>query len=282
MTRDLGLLVAKGNTSDVYAFGEEAVVKVLHPGIPEHWAACEAESTDLVHSLGLPAPAVIDLVMVDGRPGIVFERIEGPSIWDEMVAKPHEIPSLSLVLAEMQAQINEARAPEGLPRLKDRLRENILEADGLTSAQRSEALEEVDGLPEGDSICHFDVHPNNVLLGSDKPLIIDWFDAAIGDPHADVARSSVLMRADAATTHLRCSDQSLITRVHDQYIDCVGRTRGVDWADVAIWEPTILASRLAEPMPDSVLADTLDRWRGLRSGKLPAADVDLEAARSLA
>lgn len=276
MTRELGPLVALGNTSNVFGWGDDAVVKVLLPGIPDNWAVREAESTDLVHSAGLPAPTVLDLVTVDGRPGIVFERIEGASIWEEMVADPNQIPSLSLVLAEVQAEVNEARAPKGLPALEDRLCENIQQAVGLTSSQRSDALEELDGLPDGDSICHFDVHPNNVLLGSDKPVIIDWFDSAIGDPNADIARSLILMRPNAVKTHLRCTDQSIIARVHDEYIDCVGRTRGVDWDHVAMWGSTVLASRLAEPMPDSVLAGTLQKWRDLRSGGRPSTVIDSE------
>lgn len=266
VTRDLGPLVARGNTSSVFAWGEGAVVKVLLPGIPDSWADREAETTDLVHAAGLPAPAVLDLVMVEGRPGIVFERVTEASMWDQMVKNPEEIPTLSLVLAEMQAEVNETSAPTGLPRLSERLRENIQKAEGLTARERRAALFELDQLPDGDALCHFDVHPNNVLMGADKPVIIDWFDAAAGDPAADIVRSSLLMRQDAVESHLDCVDPSIISQVHNEYLTCLLRTRDVDSDDLMRWEPTVMASRLAEPLPDTVLAKMRDTWRARHSG----------------
>jgi aminoglycoside phosphotransferase (APT) family kinase protein len=47
-------------------------------------------------------------------------------------------------------------------------------------------------------LCHGDLHPSNVILGSDGPMIVDWFDASRGDPIADVARSSVTLLGDGA------------------------------------------------------------------------------------
>ena len=83
-----GELIATGRTSDVYAYGADAVVKVPRPGVPAHWAAAEAAFSEAIEPLGLPAPRVRDLVAVEGRPSIVFDRVVGPSMWDEMRAAP--------------------------------------------------------------------------------------------------------------------------------------------------------------------------------------------------
>ena len=265
VTRQLGSLVARGNTSDVYSWGPGAVVKVLRLGIPDVWAIREAQTTRLVHAAGLPAPAVLDQVTVEGRPGIVFERITGASMWGQMLETPKDIPSLSLVLAEMQAEINTTSAPAGLPRLSERLHENIEKVEVLSTMERNVALSELRRLPGGDALCHFDLHPNNVLMGPTKPVIIDWFDAAAGNPVADIVRSSVLMRQDAADGHLDCVDPSIISRVHDEYLECLVRTRDVDYDVLLRWEPPVLASRLAEPLPDNALVSTREAWRALHS-----------------
>ncbi len=165
----------------------------------------------------------------------------------------------------MQAEINETWAPRGLPKLSERLRKNIAGTQWFSSGERSTALAELDQLPDGNALCHFDVHPNNVLMGPDKPVIIDWFDAAAGDPAADIVRSAILMRQDAAESHLTCVDPSIISRVHDEYLACLLRTRGVDYDHLLRWEPTLLASRLAEPIPDTVLATMRDQWRAVHS-----------------
>jgi aminoglycoside phosphotransferase (APT) family kinase protein len=36
-------------------------------------------------------------------------------------------------------------------------------------------------------LVHFDLHPANVLLGPDGPVLIDWTNARAGDPDADLA-----------------------------------------------------------------------------------------------
>ena len=53
-------------------------------------------------------------------------------------------------------------------------------------------------------LCHGDLHPSNVILTVDGPMVVDWFDTGRGDPIADIARSTLLMApdADAAPRHL--------------------------------------------------------------------------------
>ncbi len=44
-------------------------------------------------------------------------------------------------------------------------------------------------------LCHGDLHPSNVILTDDGPMIVDWFDACRGEPVAEVARTSLLLLA---------------------------------------------------------------------------------------
>ena len=46
--------------------------------------------------------------------------------------------------------------------------------------------------------CHGDFHPLNVLVDGDTSMVIDWTDAALGDRHGDVARTSLLFYFGAA------------------------------------------------------------------------------------
>ena len=100
--------VAKGNTSDVFHWSSTTVVKVLRTGIPPEWATQEADITRIARAAGLPAPAVDGIVEVDGRAGIVFERIDGRSMWDLMKATPHELPQLVDALIGLQTAIHGA------------------------------------------------------------------------------------------------------------------------------------------------------------------------------
>jgi aminoglycoside phosphotransferase (APT) family kinase protein len=45
----------------------------------------------------------------------------------------------------------------------------------------------------GDRLVHLDLHPMNVLMSARGPVVIDWGNAARGDPLTDVANTYVLL-----------------------------------------------------------------------------------------
>jgi serine/threonine protein kinase len=49
----------------------------------------------------------------------------------------------------------------------------------------------------GGRLVHFDLHPDNVLLGPDHPVLIDWTNAHGGDPDADVALTWLIAETSA-------------------------------------------------------------------------------------
>src|SRR5581483_1674225 len=81
-------LVGKGYCSDVYAWGEGRVLKLFHGRDTDEQARREFTATRAVHAAGLPAPATYEVVEVDGRSGVVFERVDGVSLLGYTQAKP--------------------------------------------------------------------------------------------------------------------------------------------------------------------------------------------------
>jgi aminoglycoside phosphotransferase (APT) family kinase protein len=58
--------------------------------------------------------------------------------------------------------------------------------------------ERVHAIPfDGARLVHFDLHPDNVLLGPDGPVLIDWTNARGGDPDADVALTWLIAETSA-------------------------------------------------------------------------------------
>ncbi len=113
---------------------------------------------------GVPSPAVHELVTVDDRLGLVFDRVDGPWALDW--------PDAATITARLQADIHDLTAPAELPRLVDTL-----------------ADLGIDGLPDGDRIFHGDFHPGNVLAHEGHWLVVDWSNAHRAPPAADVACS---------------------------------------------------------------------------------------------
>jgi aminoglycoside phosphotransferase (APT) family kinase protein len=155
---------------------------------------CEYRVTQAVHAAGLPVPAVYELVDVDGQFGIVFERIEGVSLFKQVQARPWRMLAAVRQLAELHAQIHACQAPAELPSQRERIASRIDAAKTLTKAEKVHARRCLDELPDGDALCHGDFHPENIFFTVRGPMIIDWDTATRGHPLGDVACTSRLIQ----------------------------------------------------------------------------------------
>jgi aminoglycoside phosphotransferase (APT) family kinase protein len=184
--------IGVGRTAEVFAWGEGKVLKLFHPWHPVEWGESEHQLTAAAHQAGLPAPRVYGLERVDGRIGIVLERIEGPSLLRVLAEKPWQLVAVARRLAEVQASIHARRMPALRP-LEQHLRWRIDRA-GLPERVRGGVDAALARMPAGDAVCHGDLHPDNVVLTRRGLVVIDWPEISSGHPLADVTRTSLLLR----------------------------------------------------------------------------------------
>lgn len=245
----------------MWAWSERTVVKVLRPGIPDHWAGLEAEIVARVHDAGLPVPEPEGVIDFDGRPGIVLERIDGTAMWERMRTDPATIPDLVGQLVDLQTRVQATTVP-GLISMNTRLRSKISEATQLPPEDRRTAQELLDRLPVGEALCHGDFHPANIILTDRGPMILDWFDAAAGDVTADFVRSSLLMRPPYdRSSWLVGSTPELLDQLHSHYIAELVRRGRLDAEAFGSWEVVTAVARMSEPVPDMDLLAVWERWK---------------------
>jgi Ser/Thr protein kinase RdoA (MazF antagonist) len=186
-----GPLIGVGRTAEVYAWGDHQILKLYRMGMPEDWVRHEARVARVVSAAGLHAPAIGgsargetalgdiaagDIVEVDGRLGIVYERITGPSMLDTIARRPWTLRSMARQFAAVHATMHNCARPE-LPRQRHGLIHAIHHAPGLDEATRQRALTALDRLPDGESVCHGDYHPDNIILSPQGAVVIDWMTA---------------------------------------------------------------------------------------------------------
>jgi len=230
----LGELIGRGASSEVYAWTADTVVKLFVPQF-EELANVELERTRAVHAAGPPCPAVHDIVEVDGRPGLILDRLTGPSLFFERGA--------ASTLAHIHAELHDV-APRGLPQL----------ADTLSSWG-------IEGMATGSSLFHGDLHPANVLRHDGRWHVIDWSNGHVAPPAADVACSVLsigyrgMRGADASVdVHRRR------VRAADRYLETYRSLRPEALADLPTWLTTI-GRLLLDREPDTAFADELAvRW----------------------
>jgi hypothetical protein len=125
-TRLLGDVLAHGTRSAIHAYGRGAVAKVPKPAGPDNWMAadwilCEARYAEAARAAGAPAPRLLGIETIAGRTASVWERIEGETLWERVLARPRRSAEVGRRLAELQLALFELVAPVALPRQRDRL-----------------------------------------------------------------------------------------------------------------------------------------------------------------
>lgn len=175
-------------------WGDGRVLKLCFDWVPSSTVEREFRVSRAVHALGLPVPAAHELVRIDGRLGIVFERIEGPSMLKHVEARPWTLFSRARQLAELHAQLHALSGPPELPSQRDQINRGIAAAppDEFSETRKEAARRIVAQTGEGTALCHGDFHPGNILLTDKRPIIIDWSAGTRGHPEGDVARTRVL------------------------------------------------------------------------------------------
>ncbi len=189
-----GALIGQGRTAEIFAWGDDEALKLFRPEFSSPaGSAYEARMARAIFAAGAPCPKVGEVVEVEGRAGIIYERIDGPSLDAQVRAQPWRLAQVARLLAETQAATH-ARSLPTLPSLRETLQQKIQRAAPLTPALRAAALRALERLHDGSALCHGDFHPGNVLLSRRGPLVIDWENATSGHPLADVARTLLLLR----------------------------------------------------------------------------------------
>src|SRR5205807_5882470 len=74
---------------------------------------------------GAPVPEPGDRVTVEGRPGLVMERIEGPDLLSLIGRRPWTLFWVANTLGRVHAKLHEVMAPPSLPSLRESLRMRI-------------------------------------------------------------------------------------------------------------------------------------------------------------
>src|SRR5439155_20864668 len=81
MRGSLGEKIGEGAFSEAYAWAPGQVVKLFKAGVSHLLGRHEVRMIRAVRAAGVPVPEVFGEVTLDGRFGIVLERLDGPTLW---------------------------------------------------------------------------------------------------------------------------------------------------------------------------------------------------------
>ena len=237
-------LKEEGDLADIYLLVDGGILKLFCQGIPPATAYKEVTGTRAAQAAGIKTPTIREVVDYQGRPGIVFERLPGPTILQALALKPERAEELGGVMAEAHADLHargSAHPPSSqLPSLRDTARREVASAEGLPEPIKAAALSALESLPSGTTLCHGNVYPPNVVLTPDGPVFSDWSNACIGCPVADVTLTVLLLRYMAPDASgdpdLAKAIDAIRVQFHNAYCRHYTELRPEDAEQVTDWQ----------------------------------------------
>jgi aminoglycoside phosphotransferase (APT) family kinase protein len=173
----------------VEAAGQVSALRLFRP---EQAAMAQREVAAMAaaSSAGLPVPRVYAEGIWRGRPVLHMSWMPGRPLRDELRANPWRAWALGMQFGRAQAAVHaiSLRPPAALlahptPWIAWANPDDALR-DCLRAAARGP-----------DALLHLDFHPMNVLVADGRiSAVLDWANARIGDPRADLARTASILR----------------------------------------------------------------------------------------
>jgi uncharacterized protein (TIGR02172 family) len=245
-----GALIGAGRTAEVHAWGDEHILKLYQDWMPAASVEWEYAITRRAREAGLPVPAAKEIVHVDGRLGIVFERVHGISMLADLQKRPNAILSIARLLADLHAGMHACVLPPDMYSQRQQIERGIELSKGLSEAEKGAIRATLARLPDGNAVCHGDFHPDNVLMTDHGPVIIDWMTATRGHPLGDVARTALLFQTGGLPPGLSFTMRLLINAmrslIYSTYIKRYLQLHPASRSEIDTWKLPIYAARLFE------------------------------------
>ena len=181
-------LIAKGNTAEIYEYGNNLICKLFYPQYPVAYIEHELHNSNMVWELGIRTPKAHRVIMEGERQGIISDRIVG----EVLSVKFSE--SYDIIRDDwMDKFVNFHK------QLRQYSIDDVISYKEFLKmfATDKETIAKIDALADGNRFIHGDFHPKNVMLDEDNKLVlIDMMNVCKGTELYDVARTYFLLRYD--------------------------------------------------------------------------------------
>ncbi|AIQ13731.1 phosphotransferase family protein [Paenibacillus durus] len=246
--------IGQGRTADIFEYSQGRIIKLYKKDFPAEAINQELVVSGLASSLGIRTPEPFGHTQLDGRDGLIFQRISGVSLLSLIIKKPWAISNYSKLLASLHAEIHAYEAAELNRTQKKVLCDYIQQAPLLTEQEKEKIIRYTEELPDGNKLCHGDFHPDNVLC-DEGYWIVDWMTGISGNPAGDTARTVILLSVgsmpDDTPAPLKLFVQFLRNKVKAAYIKEYLRLTGHEYSTIDEWILPAAAARLVEWIPQN-------------------------------
>lgn len=185
----LGNQIGQGNTAEVFEYGTDRVCKLFIEGYPMAAVEKEYQNACELFQRNVSVPKPYALMKANNRNGIVYEKIEGQTMYRLYKDGIWSAQTLLEEFTKLHQRLLQCHGTNGIS-YKTFLTTLITE----DTPKSAELWKSILTLPEGDCILHGDFHPDNILVKPDgTAVVIDFMNVCYGPALYDVARTCFLL-----------------------------------------------------------------------------------------
>jgi Ser/Thr protein kinase RdoA (MazF antagonist) len=175
MEGTLGEKIGEGAFAEIRAWAPGRAVKLFKAGVSRQFGPYELRMIRAVLAAGLPVPKVFGEVSLDGRFGIVLQRLDGPTLWQLSRTGAVTFEQAGAIVAALAMSLHNTSAPPEVLSMRQHMERELQYDDGkIPKPIATEILALIDRLPPGDGLCHCDLSPGNVIMTAEGPKLVDW------------------------------------------------------------------------------------------------------------
>lgn len=175
MQGSLGEKIGEGAFSEAYAWAPGQVIKLFKPGVSRWMPLQEVRMLRAVHAAGVPVPEFFGELTLDGRFGVVMQRLDGPTLWQLSRTGAVMFEQAGAIVAALAMSVHKTSAPPEVLSMREHMERELRYDDGkIPKHIATDILALIDHLPPGDGLCHCDLSPGNVIMTAEGPKLVDW------------------------------------------------------------------------------------------------------------
>lgn len=256
MDTKIGKQIGEGGCSEIFEWQDSGkIIKLAKANTDREAISREYYNNCIAWNIGLSVAQPFELVDIDGRPGIVIERIHGETLMERFMKQSlnreegfNELKNGARITARILKDIHKQSDVKNMPSQKDRMKYGIRLVDYLNAAEKEAVITLLDDLPMKEQLCHGDPNPGNIILRNNKAVIIDWNDASIGNPEADLAEYIVMIRYAILPPQVPNEAVEYFDSIREQIIEAFLSEymtfSAIDYNDIDAWIAPVAARKL--------------------------------------
>ena len=236
-------VIGVGQTATVYEWQDNKVIKLFIEGYPQESVKKEFLNSSVINDMQFNKPKSYKIIIFKGQYGIVYDKVQGISLL-EKVFQTGDIKRCAKYMANIHKLILKNKINDNRILCYKEFLNNNIKHSALKLQEKANVRQLIADLPSGNTLCHGDFHPGNILIDNERAIVIDFMNICYGHYLFDVARTVFLVQYTPVPAYVENKEQFI--KIQNELPDLYLAEMNIKRAEIADFLKVIRFTRKGE------------------------------------